>query len=56
MKGLFEGEVLFRTLPTPLLQVLFKVILNSGVTIESILDPDDNVKIKSKRRWLTWED
>ena len=34
--------MLFRTLPTTLLQIFSKIILNSKVSVKSILDPDDN--------------
>ena len=40
---LFEGEMLFRTLPITLLQIFSKIILNSKISAKSILDPDDNL-------------
>ena len=39
---IFEGEMLIRTLPTTFLQIFSKIILNSKVSVKSILDPDDN--------------
>ena len=39
---LFEGEMLFRTLPISLLQIFSKIILNSKDSAKGILDPDDN--------------
>ena len=39
---IFEGEMLIRTLPTTLLQIFCKIILNSKVIVKSIIDPDDN--------------
>ena len=39
---LFKGEMLFRTLSTTLFQIFSKIILNSKVSVKSILDPDDN--------------
>ena len=39
---LFEWEMLIRTLPTTLLQIFCKIILNSKIIVQSILDPDDN--------------
>ena len=39
---IFEGGLLFRIMPTTLLQIFCKIILNSKVIIKSIIDPDDN--------------
>ena len=39
---IFIGEMLIRTLPTSLLQIFCKIILNSKVIVKSIIDPDDN--------------
>ena len=38
---IFQGEMLFRTLPTTLLQIFCKIILNSKVIVKRIFDPDD---------------
>ena len=42
---IFEGE---RTFPTTLLQLFYKIILNSEDIIKSILDADDNL---GRKRW-----
>ena len=36
--------MLFRIMPTTILQIVCKIILNSKVIIKSIKDPDDNFK------------
>ena len=45
---IFEGEILFRTFPSTLLQIFFKTILISKVIVKSIVDPDDNSKKNSQ--------
>ena len=40
---MFQGGMLIRTLPTTLLQIFCKIILNSQVIIKSIIDPDNNL-------------
>ena len=37
-----KGEMLMRTLPTSLLELFCKIILNSKVIAKSTIDPDDN--------------
>ena len=40
---LFECEILLRTLPTTLIQIFCKIILNFQDIVKSILDPYDNI-------------
>ena len=44
---LFEGEMYIRILPTTLLQMFSKSILNFWVIVKSVKDPDDNFKSNS---------
>ena len=41
---MFEGEMLVRILPTTLLQLFCKIILNFQVIVKSILNPDNNLQ------------
>ena len=45
VEKIFEGEMLFRTSQTTLLQMFYKIFLNSKVIIKSIIDPDDNFQM-----------
>ena len=47
MGKIFEGEILIRTLPTILLEIFCKIILNPKVIVKSIHDPDDNSVMNS---------
>ena len=40
---IFDEEMSIRTLPTTLLQIFCKVILNFRVIVKSITDPDENL-------------
>ena len=40
---IFEEKLFFRTLPTILFQMLFKIILSLKVIIKSTIDPENNV-------------
>ena len=42
-KKIFDGEISMRRLPTTLLQIFCKTILNFKVIVKNIIDPDDNV-------------
>ena len=50
---LFEAEMLIRTLPTTLLQIFRKIIVNSKVIEKSIKDPDDNLLVKDGHQDVT---
>ena len=41
---LISSGILFMIMPTTLLQIFCKIILNYKVIIKSIIDPDDNFK------------
>ena len=45
----FEGEMLIRTVPTTVLQIYYKITLNSKVIIKSIIDPDDCFKGRNSK-------
>ena len=44
---IFEGEMYIRILPTTLLQMFSKSILNFWVIVKNIKDPDNNFKSNS---------
>ena len=44
---IFDGRMLFRTLPTTLFQIFCKIIVNFQAIAKSIKDPDENVKSNS---------
>ena len=41
---LFEREMLIRTLPTTILQIVCKILLYFQVSVKNIKDADDNLK------------
>ena len=43
IEKIFEGEVLIRTLPTTLLQIICEITLNSKAIAKSIVNPDDTI-------------
>ena len=43
---IFEGEMYIISLPTTLIQIFYKYVLNFQVIIKSFNDPDDNFKSK----------
>ena len=43
-----KGEILIRILPTTLLQIFHKIIPNSKVIVQSIINPDNNFWMKSQ--------
>ena len=42
VRKVFDGEMSFIIIPTTLLQIFKKIILNFIVIVKSIFDPDDN--------------
>ena len=47
-REIFEGMIFYRTIPTTLLQIFCKIILNSKVIVKSIVVPDGNWKWNSE--------
>ena len=47
---IFEGETIFRFLPTPLLQIFCEFMLHSKLDFKGITDPDD---ISPSMNWST---
>ena len=48
-RKIFQGEMIFRTLPTTLLQIFCKIIPNFKDIVKSIVDPDDDCWRNSSR-------